>query len=84
MLLVQEPTRGVDIGARAEIYQHLRTLAEQGLAIVFASSDLEEVHGLADTIVTMFRGRLIRTVPATSISTHEVLRDITHPEEAQI
>ena len=84
VLLVQEPTRGVDIGARAEIYQHLRTLAEQGLAIVFASSDLEEVHGLADTIVTMFRGRLIRTVPATSISTHEVLRDITHPEEAQI
>ncbi|MFJ6095654.1 sugar ABC transporter ATP-binding protein [Williamsia muralis] len=82
VLLVQEPTRGVDVGARAEIYQHLRRLADSGLAIVFASSDLEEVHGLSDTIITMFRGRAVRQVPATTVSTHELLRDITHPTEA--
>lgn len=79
VLLVHEPTRGVDVGARAEIYRHLRALADGGLAIVFASSDLEEVHGLADTAITMFRGRVIRRVPTESISTHELLRDITHP-----
>ena len=49
VLLVEEPTRGVDVGARAEIYRHLRTLANQGLAILFVSSDNQEVLGLADT-----------------------------------
>jgi ABC-type sugar transport system ATPase subunit len=57
------PTQGVD-GARAEIYAHLRTLADQGLAVVFASSDLPELLGLADTVATFYRGRLVRTAPA--------------------
>ena len=56
VLLVDEPTRGVDVGARAEIYSHLRSLADSGLAIVFASSDMQEVLGLADTIATFYRG----------------------------
>ena len=57
---VEEPTRGVDVGARAEITGHLRTLADEGLAIIFASSDNQEVLGLADTVATFFRGRLVR------------------------
>lgn len=81
VLLVEEPTRGVDVGARAEIYRHLRSLAEQGLAVVFASSDLDEVHGLSDTVATLFRGRLIRTAPADSLSTSDLLRDVTHGAE---
>ncbi len=80
ILLVEEPTRGVDIGARAEIYRHLRRLADQGLAIVFASSDNQEVLGLADTIATFFRGRLVRTAPATGITLPTLLRDVTHPQ----
>ena len=81
VLLVEEPTRGVDVGARAEIYRHLRSLADHGLAIVFASSDLDEVRGLADTVGTLFRGRLIRTVPATALTASEMLRDVTHEEK---
>lgn len=77
VLLVEEPTRGVDVGARAEIYQHLRSLADDGLAIVFASSDLEEVRGLSDTVGTVSRGRLIRTAPATSVTAVELVRDVT-------
>jgi ribose transport system ATP-binding protein len=77
-LLVEEPTRGVDVGARAEIYSHLRKLADRGLAVVFASSDLQEVMGLADTIATFYRGRLVRIAPAAELTHSELLRDVTH------
>jgi|HubBroStandDraft_2_1064218.scaffolds.fasta_scaffold06984_4 ABC-type sugar transport system ATPase subunit len=79
ILLVEEPTRGVDVGARAEIYRHLRKLANQGLAIVFVSSDNQEVLGLADTVATFFRGRLVRVASADSLEAEELLRDVTHP-----
>lgn len=81
VLLVSEPTRGVDVGARKEIYGHLRKLADEGMAIVFASSDIDEVQGLADTVVSMYRGQQVRTVPAAGTSSQELLRDITHPAE---
>jgi ribose transport system ATP-binding protein len=78
VLLVEEPTRGVDVGARAEIYSHLRALADHGMAIVFASSDLPEVLGLADTVATFYRGRLVSLAPSTELSPADVLRDVTH------
>ncbi len=80
VLLVEEPTRGVDVGARAEIYRHLRALADQGLAIVFASSDLDEVRGLSDTVGTLFRGRLVRTAAASTIAAADLLRDVTQED----
>ncbi len=83
ILLVEEPTRGVDVGARAEIYRHLRTLANQGLAIVFVSSDNQEVLGLADTVATFFRGRLIRVTSTDMLRAEELLRDVTHPEGSE-
>jgi ABC-type sugar transport system ATPase subunit len=79
ILLVEEPTRGVDVGARAEIYRHLRRLAGQGLAIIFASSDNQEVLGLADTVATFFRGHVVRIAPAGEIEHSDLLRDVTHP-----
>lgn len=81
VLLVSEPTRGVDVGARAEIYGHLRRLADEGMAIVFSSSDIDEVQGLADTVITMYRGRQVRIVNPTEVTSHELVRDITHPDE---
>jgi ABC-type sugar transport system ATPase subunit len=85
VLLVEEPTRGVDVGARAEIYSHLRKLADQGLAVVFASSDLPEVIGLADTIATFYRGRLVRMAAAADLEPSDVLRDVTHgPVEQEV
>ncbi|MCB1487482.1 MAG: sugar ABC transporter ATP-binding protein [Bauldia sp.] len=83
ILLVEEPTRGVDVGARAEIYRHLRTLANEGLAIIFVSSDNQEVLGLADTVATFFRGRLVRVAPATDVTPEALFRDVTHPETAE-
>jgi ribose transport system ATP-binding protein len=78
VLLVEEPTRGVDVGARAEIYGHLRKLADSGMGIVFGSSDLAEVLGLADTVLTFYRGRLVRQAPAAALREEELMSDVTH------
>lgn len=79
LLLVEEPTRGVDVGARAEIYRQLRKLADAGVAIIFASSDTQEVIGLADRIATFYRGRMVRVADAARATPESVTRDVTHP-----
>lgn len=81
VLLVEEPTRGVDVGARAEIYKQLRLLANDGMGIVFASSDLAEVRGLADTVVTFYRGRIVRHKATEDITENELIADVTHGPE---
>jgi len=58
VFLLDEPTRGIDLGAKAEIYDMIRTLAGGGAAVLMASSELEELMGVADRIVVMHRGRI--------------------------
>jgi len=57
VLILDEPTRGVDVGARAEIYRTINRLSGEGLAILMISSDLNEVLGMSDRIVVMRQGR---------------------------
>ncbi|MDQ1075485.1 ribose transport system ATP-binding protein [Microbacterium testaceum] len=73
VLLLDEPTRGVDVGARAEIYALIRDLAAAGNAVVVVSSEIEEVLGLADTVLVVADGRILRTLPAHQIDEHGVL-----------
>ncbi|NNH03606.1 sugar ABC transporter ATP-binding protein [Microbacterium ulmi] len=73
VLLLDEPTRGVDVGARAEIYALIRRLAAAGNAIVIVSSEIEEVLGLADTVLVVAEGRVLETLPAAQIDEHGVL-----------
>ncbi|MBX6390343.1 MAG: sugar ABC transporter ATP-binding protein [Frankia sp.] len=73
VLLLDEPTRGVDVGARDEIYQLIRRLARSGVAIVLVSSEVPEVIGLADRVLVIAAGRLVRTAPATDITESQVL-----------
>ncbi|GGO65926.1 sugar ABC transporter ATP-binding protein [Microbacterium nanhaiense] len=73
ILLLDEPTRGVDVGARAEIYALIRALADAGNAIVVISSEIEEVLGLADTVLVIGDGRLLSTVDSSEIDEHGVL-----------
>ena len=58
VLLVDEPTRGIDVGAKAEIYQLLDNLAREGLAVVLLSSEMPEILGLCDRIYVMSAGRI--------------------------
>ena len=64
VLLMDEPTRGVDVGAKAEILESMRRMAADGLAVVFASSDLAEVRAGATRILVMARGRVTADVAA--------------------
>ena len=73
VLLLDEPTRGVDVGARAEIYALIRRLAAAGNAVVIVSSEIEEVLGLADTVLVIADGRVLETLPASQIDEHGVL-----------
>ena len=59
VLLVDEPTKGVDIGARGEIYQRLRDFADQGVAVVVSSSDGIELEGICDRVLIFARGRIV-------------------------
>jgi ribose transport system ATP-binding protein/rhamnose transport system ATP-binding protein len=82
VLLMNEPTRGVDVGARAEIYRLIRQFCEQGHCLVMASSDIEEVIGMSDIIISMYRGRQVARYCRGEVSVHRVLADITHPAAA--
>jgi ribose transport system ATP-binding protein len=73
VLLLDEPTRGVDVGARSEIYQLVRSLAERGVAVVMVSSEVPEVLGLADRVLVVREGEVVHEGPAQEIDEHRVL-----------
>ncbi len=73
VFLLDEPTRGVDVAARAEIYRAVNKLAEGGAAVVIVSSDLPELLGMADRILVMRRGRLVAELDARRTTQEEVL-----------
>jgi ribose transport system ATP-binding protein len=68
VLLCDEPTQGVDVGARAEIYGLLRRLAGEGCAIVICSSDAQELEGLCDRVLIMSRGRAVGDLSGDQVS----------------
>ncbi|GGT06448.1 sugar ABC transporter ATP-binding protein [Streptomyces chromofuscus] len=73
VLLLDEPTRGVDVGARAELYAVVRRLADEGLAVLLVSSEVPEVLGLADRVLVLREGRVVHTAPAHELDEHRVL-----------
>ena len=82
VLLMNEPTRGIDVGARAEIYRIMRELCDLGSALIMTSSDLEEVVGIADIVITLYRGRAVERYERDRIAMSSILSDITHPMQA--
>ncbi|WP_143631754.1 ATP-binding cassette domain-containing protein, partial [Streptomyces thermovulgaris] len=84
VLLLDEPTRGVDVGARAELYAVVRRLADEGLAVLLVSSEIPEVLGLADRVLVLREGRVVHTAPARELDEHRVLDLVmdAHPMDA--
>ena len=79
ILLVNEPTRGVDVGAKSEIYQRMRELADKGTTIVFASTDIQEITYLPDRVITFYQGLMIGEFSKTDILTTNIIKQITDP-----
>jgi ribose transport system ATP-binding protein len=73
LLIFDEPTRGIDVGAKSEIYSLMRTLADEGVAILMISSDMEEVIGVSDRIAVMHEGRISGFLDRSDFSEHNVL-----------
>ncbi|WP_255950659.1 sugar ABC transporter ATP-binding protein [Streptomyces odontomachi] len=73
VLLLDEPTRGVDVGARAELYAVIRRLADEGLAVLLVSSEVPEVLGLADRVLVLREGRVVHRAPAQELDESRVL-----------
>ena len=74
VLIFDEPTRGVDIGAKREIYRFIEDLAEEGAAIVVISSEMEEVIRLSDLIIVMRSGRVAAEIPRSDASEETIMR----------
>jgi ribose transport system ATP-binding protein len=73
LLILDEPTRGVDVGARTEIYRLVRRLADSGVGVLMVSSEIPEVLGLADRVLVVREGRVVHTGPTGEIDESRVL-----------
>jgi ribose transport system ATP-binding protein len=80
VLIFDEPTRGIDVGAKAEIYALIRELAGQGVSIIAISSDMEEVLGISDRIAVMHEGKITGTLERSQFSEEAVMRLATGSE----
>ena len=73
LLILDEPTQGVDVGAKSEIHKIIRGLAKEGLAVLMISSDLPEVLGMADRVAIMRGGRLVEVIEKENAEAHTVM-----------
>jgi ribose transport system ATP-binding protein len=83
VLFLDEPTRGIDVGAKQEIYANINALAKQGLAIVMVSSELPEVIGLSDRILVLHEGKLSGEFTRSNVSPEKVMAAATGNIESE-
>ncbi|MDG2223246.1 MAG: sugar ABC transporter ATP-binding protein [Rubripirellula sp.] len=77
ILLLDEPTRGIDVGAKQEIYQLMESLAEQGMAVLFVSSEMEEVIGMSDRAIVMHEGKITGELQRSELSEESIMQRAT-------
>jgi len=82
VLILDEPTRGVDVGARTEIYRIMRSLTAQGIAILMISSELPEIVGMSDRVYVMREGIITGVIESDAISEEAVMDLATHDRQA--
>lgn len=84
VVIFDEPTRGIDVGAKVEIYNLMNQLKQQGIAVMFVSSEMPEVMGLADRIIVMCDGRITGELTAAEASQDDILKMATSFENKNI
>jgi ribose transport system ATP-binding protein len=77
VLILDEPTRGIDVGAKAEIYRHMATLAAEGVSILMVSSELEEILGMSDRVIVMHERRVQGVLERSELSAQRLARLMT-------
>jgi ribose transport system ATP-binding protein len=77
LLILDDPTRGIDVGAKSEIYHLIQELAKQGMAILFNSSEIDEVLGLSHRILVMRQGNIIKEFLFSEVDKHSVMRYVS-------
>ena len=77
LLILDEPTRGIDVGAKAEIYRQMSALAEQGVSILMVSSDMEEILGMSDRVLVMRERRLVGVLEKSQLGPRPLARLMT-------
>jgi rhamnose transport system ATP-binding protein len=82
LLIIDEPTRGIDVGTKAEVHRLLSELAGRGLAVLMISSELPEVLGMADRILVVCEGRLTADIPRDEATPERVMHAATHALQA--
>ena len=84
VVIFDEPTRGIDVGAKVEIYNLMNKLKREGIAVMFVSSEMPEVLGIADRIIVMCDGRITGEVMAKETTQNEILKYATEFEKKQV
>ncbi|KQO96903.1 multiple monosaccharide ABC transporter ATP-binding protein [Leifsonia sp. Leaf264] len=77
LLILDEPTRGIDVGAKYEIYTIIQALAAQGKGVILISSELPELLGIADRIYTVFEGQITGDIPVTDANPETLMKSMT-------
>jgi D-xylose transport system ATP-binding protein len=80
VLIMDDPTRGIDVGAKFEIYKLMNDLAEQGISIIMISSELEEVLGMSDRVMVMSEGRSTTTLNIAEANQEKIMALATGTE----
>jgi ribose transport system ATP-binding protein len=77
VLIVDEPTRGIDVGSKSEIHKLIRELARKGYAVIVISSEMPEVLHVSDRIIAMFQGRIMRTFTSDEVTEDSLVQAIS-------
>ncbi|MGE6473272.1 ATP-binding cassette domain-containing protein, partial [Serratia proteamaculans] len=77
VLIFDEPTRGIDVGAKAEIYRLMRALTALGVSIIMVSSELPEVVGVSDRVVVFRQGKIVTTLSGDAVNANEIMLHAT-------
>ena len=84
LLLLDEPTRGIDVGAKEEIYRLMESLASEGMGVLFVSSEMEEVLGMSDRVLVMHEGRITGELSRSQLSEEAIMQLATGQESAGV